>query len=306
MHSYCASFRLLRQPRSSRARAGFVLVMVLVLLTIAGISLAGLARRSLAMSEQAAAAQSDLQRRWGIRSCLRLYLANAESLLEAEAAKSSGQSRTWPLPSAASSEFSLGNLRFSVLVADEDAKINVNTLFRRGGDGAAQVASVVEQVAGPNGISTQIRPSMVDSKPAPIPFCTWGQIFELETAGPTAELADRLQEATREITCWGGGRLNLSRASDQAVRLVCQDQVSPDVVAKLLAVRQETGINELDNVLTRLGLRLENRMQLLRLLTDQSRWHSVWITARSGRRTWAILALDGGRQNGVAREMFTW
>src|SRR5262249_35987840 len=75
------------QNPSRRQRSGFVLVMCLVLVVVSAISLAGFARRSLESSSRAAEAQLDLQRRWGILSCLRLYLPAADAILESEAMK---------------------------------------------------------------------------------------------------------------------------------------------------------------------------------------------------------------------------
>src|SRR5580704_16608206 len=79
-------------PRPS-PRHAFVLVMVLVLVAVAAFSLAGIARRSLQAAEEAATAQADLQRHWGVLSALRLYLPSAETLLEGEAKKMSLQSQ---------------------------------------------------------------------------------------------------------------------------------------------------------------------------------------------------------------------
>lgn len=314
MHSFCVNDRT--GDRSRSPRTAFVLVMVLVLLTVAALSLAGLARRSLESAEQAATAQAELQRRWGVLSALRLYLPAAEPLLEAAATKVSAQSQAWPLPASVSGEFMLRGLHFSLLIADEDAKVNLNAIYRRGTDGASQVASVVEQLAGTDGPPAQIRPTTGDAtKPDAKAFRSWGQIFDFaETATatePPAEAACRLRDETREITCWGNGRLNISRASDQAIRLVCGDKLSPDVLAKLLSLRHESGIKGLDDLLSRMALRIEDRALLERLLTDRSTRHSIWIVVRDQRRAWALLALDrgggsGGGQSGSVQETFTW
>src|ERR1700733_12403728 len=121
-------FRCDNQPaaRIAGRRGAFVLVMVLALLTVCALCLAGLARRSMDAGEQAATARTDLQRRWGIISCQRTYLPLARDLLEAEANALPAQARVWPLPSSVSVEFVLGDLHFSVLLADEDAKANLN------------------------------------------------------------------------------------------------------------------------------------------------------------------------------------
>lgn len=310
MHSYCVRRLTSRYARSHRT--AFVLVIVLVLLAVAALSLAGIARRSLESAEQAAAAQAELQRRWGVLSALRVYLPAAESLLEVKTRKATSQGRDWPLPASVSAEFVFHDLHFSVLVADEDAKVNLNAIYRQGAGGANQVASVAEQLAGTDGPAPQIRPIAEDAAKSDAKVLrSWGQVFDLAQDTAPGEAACRLRDETREITCWGSGRLNICRASDQAIRLVCQDRLSPDVVAKLIALRRESVIKDLDDLLSRMALRIEDRALLECRLTDRSTRHSIWIVVRDQKRAWAVLALDrgggsGGGQSGAVQETFTW
>jgi hypothetical protein len=310
MHLFYDKDRASTVDRSPRA--AFVLVMVLVLLAVAALSLAGLARRSLESAEQAATAQAELQRRWGVLSALRLYLPQAESLLETEAGKATAQGQAWPFPPSVAGEFVFHDLRFSVLVADEDAKVNLNAIYRQGSDGANQVAGVVEQLVGNDGTAPQIRPIAEDAaKQDAKVFRSWGQIFDLSQDTAPGEAACRLRDETREMTCWGSGRLNICRASDQAIRSVCQDKLNPDIVAKLVSLRREAGIKDLDDLLTRMALRIEDRALLERRLADWSTRHSIWIVVRDQKRAWVVLALDhngrsGGGQSGAAFETFTW
>jgi type II secretory pathway component PulK len=310
MHSSYAKNASQSQERSSRG--AFVLVMVLVLLLVAALSLAGVARRSLESAEEAATAQEELQRRWGVLSALRLYLPSAESLLEAEAKKQAALGQGWPFPASLSGEFDLNGLHFSLLLADEDAKVNLNVIFHQGSDGMSQVAATLDQLAATDGLAAQVRPLSEDSTKSDAKlFRSWGQIFDLTPSQSPAESADRLRDATHEITCWGSGRLNICRASDQAIRAVCQNKVSPDVLDKLLSLRRDKEIKGLDDLFTRMALRIEDRAVLERLLSDRSTRHSIWIVVRNARRSWAWLAFDrggasGGGQNGVAQEIFTW
>jgi hypothetical protein len=289
-----------------------VLVMVLVLLAVAAFSLAGIARRSLQAAEEAATAQADLQRHWGVLSALRLYLPSAEILLEGEAKKMSLQSQGWPLPPCISSEFALHGLQFSVLLADEDAKVNLNAVFRQGTDGASQVAAVVGQMGGTDGTALSLQPiADAGTQRDPMVFRSWGQVFDLSQDTSAGEAAGRLKDQTREITCWGSGRLNIRRASDQAVRLVCQDKLGPDVVGKVLSLRREPGIKSLDDLLARMALRIEDRSLLERRLTDRSTRHSIWVLVRDQKRVWATLAIDrgggsSGGLNGAVQETFSW
>ena len=293
-------FRCVNRPafKVERTRRGaFVLVMVLALLTVCALCLAGLARRSLDAGEQVATAQIDLQRCWGILSCARTYLPLAKDLLEAEAAKLPAEVQTWPLPASVATEFDLGELHFSVLLADEDAKANLNTICRSDSDGPRTVTTLVEQmVAGAEGLAVNVQPlpTQSASTQAAAAFRSWGPIFEPTDVRCPGEFAARLRDMTRDITCWGGGRLNIERASDQAIRLVCGNQIGPDIVGKLLARRHEPGVTGVAALLDQLGLRETDRSTLERLLTDRSSHYSLWIVVRSPRRSWATLVLGDG------------
>jgi hypothetical protein len=310
MRSIYAKGRTKRCGRGRSRRPAFVLVMVLALLAISALSLAGLARRSLDATEQAASAQAELQRRWGVLSAMGVYMAASESLLESEAVKLGSQGQGWPFPASVSGEFVLKDLQFSVLVADEDAKVNLNAIYRRGPDGKSQLASAVEQLAGGDGPPVLIRPVIADdSRQTAKTFGSWGQIFDFQEIASPTETASGLLDRTHEITLWGRGCLNVRRASDQAIRALCADKVSPDVISKLLSLRRESGIKGLDDLLNKMAPRLEDRAALERLLTDRSSQHSIWIVVRDAHRTWVTLALDRGSSGGQSSnvdEMFTW
>lgn len=310
----CANPAALRVPHPRRG--AFVLVMVLALLTVCALCLAGLARRSLDAGEQAASARTDLQRRWGVMSCARTYLPLAKDLLEAEAAKLPAQSRIWPLPASVGIEFDLGDLHFSVLLADEDAKANLNAISRSNPDGQRAVASLVEERAsGVEGVAVNVQAAPTQGAPnqgtsgsnqASAVFRSWGQVFEPTSASTPGEFASRLRDVTKDITCWGSGRLNIQRASDEAIRLVCGNHIAPDILAKLLARRHEPGITGVESLLDELALRRTDRSTLERLLTDRSSRYSLWILVQSPRRSWATLAIGDGSSSQGARETFTW
>jgi hypothetical protein len=295
-------------------RDAFVLVMVLALLTVCALCLAGLARRGLDASEQVASAQSDTQRRWGILSCERTYLPLAKDLMEGAAAKLPAQGRVWPLPSSVSAQFDLGELHFSVLLADEDAKANLNTIARSSPDGPRTVASLLEETsAGFDGLVVNVQPLAIENT-APGKSSnqvrgilrSWGQVFEPSHVVCPGDYAARVRDATRNITCWGSGRLNLQRASDEAIRLVCGNQITPDLVNKLIAHRHEPDVTGLEALLESLALRKADRATLERLLTDRSSRYSLWITVQNPRRRWATLAIGDGSSSQSLRESFTW
>jgi hypothetical protein len=314
MFSRCTNQQSSRVARTQRR--AFVLVMVLALLTVCALCLAGLARRSLDAGEQVAIAQINLQRHWGTLSCERTYLPSAKDLLELEAAKRPASKQTWPLPASVGAEFDLGELHFSVLLADEDAKANLNVISPSNPDGPRTVTALVEQLAtGVDGLAVHVQPLPTESSLSQTPsasnqataaYRSWGQVFEPTDAGSPGEFAARLRDATRDITCWGTGRLNIQRASDEAIRLVCGSQIPADILGKLLAHRHEPGVTGLDTLLDQLALRTTDRSTLNRLLTDRSSHYSLWVLVRSPRRNWATLAIGDGSSTAGVRETFTW
>lgn len=289
-------------------QAGFVLVMVLVLILLTGLSVAGFARKSLELASSVAEAQEALQRRWGIQSCRQLLLQNSEQLLDANVTESSGAVIPWPTPGFIQGAFELGGLRFEFRLSDEDAKINLNTLAQRDSDPLNRLTSATRLSGGPAGLTPLIRwPPRKTSSQEELPFRTWEQVFDLRNGGEAEELVDRLRQATGEITCWGSGKLNIRRASDRAVQTACQREVREETLRKLLTLRRIGGFQDLDVMLGQIVLKTPEAFALRRLLSTESKCHALWLTVRNTRRSWSSLTIDGsGTGNPAAYESFVW
>ena len=115
-------------------RHGYVLVTTLVLLMLAATLLVGIGRASVRQAVRARVAQDELQRRWGTASCREAVLPYAEGLLRAEEGRRRG-----PVPSLRR-RVTLGGQAFDLVVADEQAKANVNVLLVEFGREAAEDA----------------------------------------------------------------------------------------------------------------------------------------------------------------------
>ena len=282
--------------------------MVLVLITWAGMSLAGLARRSLQLSGEAAAAQERLQRRWGTISCRQMILDRAEKLLESRAADVKPEELTWPLPRALGGKFALGGLEFEVYLSDEDAKANLNAIYRHVPE---KVRSIVGQLVGGaagGGISTNVRlPEASLLNRDPTPFQSWGQVFEPHPTNDPKRIPQSIRTATHQMTCWGSGKLNVRRADDATVRAVCETAVSADAIGQLLALRSEPGQTGLSALTGRMTIHNKDRTALRQLIIDESRCHSLWVVCRNDLRTWTTLIVDHpGDGSGSEYVHFTW
>lgn len=121
----------MRINSAASKRDGYVLIMVVVLIAIAAISLAGLARRSILIAGEAIEAQQELQRHWGATSCRQLLLDRAEEFFQqAEKPYLDGE-LPWPAPSQLAVEVPLGGMVYRLWLSDEDAKLNLNRIHAK-------------------------------------------------------------------------------------------------------------------------------------------------------------------------------
>ena len=252
--------------------------MVLLLLAIAAAAMAGVCRASMEKSLRASRAQADLQRRWGVVTFQTVLLPRAERVLSRE-----------PTPVAeVRRDVSLGGQAFTLVFGDEQAKANVNTLFRAGG--LAGTERAVRQAAGAaDGVRIDLRPlprtrppATDDDDPPPV-FETLGQVFG--RTPPAALVAPRgaSPAAASVVTCWGDGTLNFRRASDDAVRTVCARHMASAEVSRLLAMRAKKPDADASDLLDRLKLTEAGREALDELLTDDSACHSLWVVQSPAR-----------------------
>src|SRR5262249_55555123 len=145
-----------RMRRNQSSRRGYVLVLTLGLITLAAISLTGLARYSLALASSTEDATEELQRRWGLLTIRHVLIERAAEILDAQLAPGQQVGPPWPKPSVVTAKFSLGGQQFEVELADEDAKTNLNILYSQKPD---QVSSAIRRLnRGTDGLSVSLRP----------------------------------------------------------------------------------------------------------------------------------------------------
>ena len=120
--------------RKRKHQKGFVLILVLAMLTIAALLSAGMARRSLDQSIAVAKKHAEMQRRWGEISCRQSILNRAEILLR------TAELRDGILSPVLQTTVKLGDQNFLLILSDEQAKLNLNTVFRNGDMSAVRQA----------------------------------------------------------------------------------------------------------------------------------------------------------------------
>ncbi len=177
--------------RKNANNSGFALIIVLVVLTIAGTILAAAARRCGSSALAAGASERKLQVKWGSLSCRKIGLAAAEDILQADANRSDAPAIT------ARRKIVLGGMNFDLIIADEQAKANVNLMTHRLGPEVATAAIGELQSRIRNPLPIRLRPSKIppsETKLLPIRFVGVDQVFQYRH--PT----DLLQNETSEPT----------------------------------------------------------------------------------------------------------
>lgn len=289
------------KPPIHRHACGYVLLVTLLLMAVAGASLAVVSRRSLRSALSAKQTVVSLQRHWGAVTCQKALLPMAKRLLnQAE------QEQREKLSSLRLS-LTLGGQPFELIVADEQAKVNVNALVNRRGKRVAEddVKSFIRKAG--SGAMVKIKPLWDVSRPAgsntTAPNATRADASTLPAIGSFAQVfphasPDQLIESDEgrpsiasQVTCWGDGKVHFHRASQQVLATVCSGVLTVDEVDRLVSLRNESPDIELQQAIAQLALSSQKREQALGLLAQESSCYSLWVSARAGGRSWHRLAI---------------
>jgi hypothetical protein len=274
--------------RKRSYRRGYVLVLTLGLLALAAISLASFARFSLGLAAATSSEAEELQRRWCLASARHFFTEQAAWILDAQIPTDEFDTPPWPKPGRAAVTFRLGKHEFSVVVSDEDAKVNLNAVFAHTPDRLMPVIRQAE--GGTSALIVRPLPQKADARP----FSSWGQVFDLAHVRGERHFATELIGATHEITCWGSRRLNLRRASDEAIRAIAGLTLAAKDVGELIELRKHWSGGDAKELLAQLDLRRPQLSAASRLFTNESSNYSVWIEIDNGQRTWSYQYVDDG------------
>jgi len=284
---------------------GYVLLMVLVVLAVAGSLLGLAARRTGEKVLSAGIAERDLQRRWAQKTLEAGCLPRAEAILRRH------KPEDGPVPASVWTTLDLGGVAWDVVVSDEQAKANVNRLAAER-DGRALVrASLARLSDGRWPLQILLRPVLQQTgaiRSPPLRYASLEQVYA--SASPRDLLgagADRRGPSER-VTCWGNGKVHLRRADRTVLREALGAALSEHQLARLIALREEMPEAGLATLLTELELEDEVQAAVRDRLTEVSACHSVWLVARGRTRRWYRLAVDqgGDAANDAGRWTFLW
>ncbi|MCX5647500.1 MAG: hypothetical protein NTX40_00140 [Planctomycetota bacterium] len=289
-----------------KRRRGFVLLMVLVVLAIAGTVLAAGARRCGEEALQASAEERTLQQKWGALSLEALLLPLAEQVLT----RPDEESAEGPT-AIFRAQVTLGAILFEVVLADEQAKANANLLaHRKGEEGLAESLRVLQAHAR-EVLQVHLRPIKPSDEAAgtfPVRYASLEQLYAAAT--PTTLLGPDAQNPgpASSVTCWGSGQVNLRRVDVAVLREVLSGLLSETDLSKIEDFRRKTPEATATQMLDHLDLGRERRAAVEPLVTDRSLCHSLWtIAVAKTRRVYRLAVLETGAAASAASvRTFAW
>jgi hypothetical protein len=258
----------------NHSRRGFVLVLVLVVILLAGMGLARHARGSARAAIRSASSADDLQRKWATATIQRAVLPQVERLIQITQAQ---QRR--PVPHMDLS-FTLASMPVRLRLADEQAKANINTLSRSGGISRVRESLWLLQSSLATHFPLKLSPRLsytdMSIEIASTPYVHYDQF--IGTYRP-AQLIDDLGTPvlTDRVTCWGTGKLNVFRAAPESVKVMLKGYLKRDAIAKLLQWRDRNADGTLTELMREAELSADAQNELIEILCDYSMCHSLHI-----------------------------
>jgi hypothetical protein len=284
---------------------GYVLLMVLVVLAVAG-SLLGLsARRTGEKVLEAGVAERDLQRRWAIRTLEAGCLPRAEAILRRH------KPEDGPVPASVWTTLDLGGVALDVVVSDEQAKVNVNRLAAER-DGRALIRAGIRRLSdGRWPLQIILRPVVQETgaiRSPPLRYASLEQVFASASADDLLGAEAGRRGPSQRVTCWGNGKVHVRRADRTVLREALGSALSEHQLARLIALREEMPEAGLETLLAELELEDKVQAAVRDRLTESSACHSVWLVVRGRTRRWYRLVVDqgGDAANDAGRWTFLW
>ena len=321
-------------------RKGFALVIVLVLLTIAGVSLGMIARRSHVQTIKVVESEEILQRKWLVRSCEKYVLQQAAIILDPslvvsdaniELEEASGLK--YELVQPASSQnitIDLIKRQLQIVLSNEDAKVNINKLLSA--YSPEKIQKLLRDAVSEN------RNMMANIK-LRLPQDYRGlsneegdqteqeQISEVANSHMSVKSYEQIYDKFEPeflfedqwLTCWSDGMLDYRTAKKQALRVMLEHELGMNRIDKLISLREEEPELEFSRILTQLDLNRSQREYIGKVMVDQSascygmllgifdqrRQYVTWTVSKHKQAESEVLEGESKKQN-VKLKRFVW
>ena len=282
--------------RNPARRRGYVLLIVLAVSVLVVTVLSTLAQISLRRGLQAADAERDLQQRWGGVTLQEALLKDASKIFLAQEERAAELTPGVPPPPTIRDAITLSGVTFDLLLGDEDAKLNLNTVYHQ--SGKMKTEDVLREVeprlmrairlvpaVKPMQLSRESRRDTDQEErseqplEAPRALRSWGEVFDIGQLNRDLGSEAALPIVTTGITCWGGRQLNFRRATDDAILAVAGSVVQDGAANRLVQRYRQNPTLGVNTLLLAEVSNQQNRERLARLLSQSSNNFSLWMQA---------------------------
>lgn len=278
-------------PRhTNTSRRGFILVMTLMLLAIAAVALASAGRSSMGLAVDAVQARQGLQRRWGNISSRHAVLELASNILDSTGADSNQPRRS------IRTQIQLNTYTYTLTLCDEQAKANINTMLHDRGREATR--TYIRKQCGSHPWADEITLPTTHTQPTPqetsgtdVAHREIISINHFLPAFDPGSIDSEGEHPLGALTCWGDGRINLTRAPDGLVQAVLKPLMSTAEITRLRKSLTASESKSLIDALKNTSVSEDNTPKILKRLTLDSSCYSVWINVDNGKRSWHELAV---------------
>jgi hypothetical protein len=282
--------------RSGARRRGYVLLIVLAVSVLVVTVLSTLAQVSLRRGLQAADAERDLQQRWGGVTLQEALLKDAPKVFLAQEERAAELTPGVPPPPTIRDAITLGGVTFDMLLGDEDAKLNLNTVYHQSGKMKTEqvLAKVQPRLTRAIRLVPAVKPMQLSRESRrdtdeeelseqpqgpPRALRSWGEVFDIGRLKQDLASEAALPTVTSGITCWGGGQLNFRRATDDAILAVAGAVIQDGAASRLLQRYRQNPTVGVDTLLLAEVQNQQKRERLTRLLSQTSNNFSLWMNA---------------------------
>lgn len=252
--------------QKSSKNSGFILILLLLVISIASIAMITAAQASCQRALIASKKQSDLQAKWAGLSAKETLLNSAEVFLLAASTQESQ-------PLKVTQQVELGGIDFVLIIYDEQAKANVNFLARDKKNSRKFHERIIRLQ---NNLPIALKPIIKNKSSFIQRYHGYEDMFGIQPLDklvnfkPTGTLTDR-------ITFWGNGQLNFKRAPEGVLRTGLEDILTDFQIQNLIELRNQLPDCTISELFDNLDLSELKTKKLSAKITDRSTCFSLWV-----------------------------
>ena len=305
----------MNRPRAaSRGKpdsGGFALVLTLFLLVLLSFSVLEITRRSLTRALEVREQEEALLRHWALRSLRETLtrtaptriLARADKTFKEASERLSDQQR-FRLRSI-SGRLALTGIEIDYHVSLEDAKVDLNALYRRGGlEAIDEGLRLLDETFEKKPTRRPYAPT--DNVPATDPFSSYEQLFSLGGAQIRQFFRNPGASPLERITLFSAGKLHYQLAREEDLRAFLADYVPDETIDEVLEWRRLRPEKKTADLLTSLPLEPTQRERLRLTLDDTGSAYSYWFDLRQGKRRESFLFVERTQSRPGAYVLRLW